>query len=386
MSEAKRVCITGIGAVSAFGRTAAELWAGLRTGASAVAPIEAFDASGLGCRIAAEARGYAPREDIDPEAAAAMDRRQLMAADAAIQALIEAAVPIAAETVTQIGVAVGTEMPEGSVASAAYVARTVSAAGPVLHVSNGAAGGLTAIGEAAEWIRREECAVAVAGGAEAPVTRETVSHFDGLRMLTRHNDDPPRAVRPYDASRDGFALGEGAAMVVLEDEEQAVRRGAHIYAYLDGYGATFSRSPVAHPAANAADAGRAMQAALMKWDLTLQGEIGVIFGTGGGGALDAIEGQAVRRIWGPNTDKLWVTSIKGTIGHALGASGALSLVAAVYCLQSGLMPPTANLEEQDPACGGLEIVTGDVRRFHGTKAMVNAFGLGHNASVVVSRP
>ena len=386
MAEPKRVCVTGIGAVSAFGRTAGELWAGLQAGASAVAPIAAFDATGLGCGIAAEARGYAAREDIDPEAAAAMDRRQLFAADAAIQALIEAAVPITAETVTQIGVAVGTEMPEGSVATAAYVARTTSAAGPVLHVSNGAAGGLTAIGEAAEWIRREECSIAVAGGAEAPITTEGVRHFDALGMLTRNNADPAHAVRPYDAARDGFALGEGAAMVVLEDEEQAVRRGAHIFAYVDGYGATFSRSPVAHPAANAIDAGRAMQAALMKWDLTLQGEIGVIFGTGGGGALDAIEGQAIRRVWGPNADKLWVTSIKGTIGHTLGASGAFSLVAAVYCLQSGLMPPTANLERQDPACGDLEIVTGEVRRFHGTKAMVNAFGLGHNASVVVSRP
>jgi 3-oxoacyl-[acyl-carrier-protein] synthase II len=386
VSEYKRVCVTGAGAVSAFGRTPAALWAGLQAGASAVAPVAGFDTSGLACRIAAQARGYVPREDIDPEAAAAMDRRQLIAADAAIQALIEAAVPITAETVPQIGVAVGTEMPEGSVATAAIVARTVGAAGPVLHVSNGAAGGLTAIGEAAEWIRREECSIAVAGGAEAPVTRDAISHFDALGMLTRRNDDPARAVRPYDVSRDGFALGEGAAMVVLEDEDQAVRRGAHIYAYLDGYGATFNRAPVAHPAANAIDAGRAMQAALMKWDLTLQGEIGVIFGTGGGGALDAVEGQAVRRIWGPNADKLWVTSIKGTVGHTLGASGALSLVAAVYCLQAGLIPPTANLEEQDPACGGLEIVTGAVRRLHGTRALVNAFGLGHNASVVVSRP
>ncbi|HYM15856.1 MAG TPA: beta-ketoacyl synthase N-terminal-like domain-containing protein [Dehalococcoidia bacterium] len=386
MAEAKRVCITGIGAVSAFGRTAAALWAGAQAGVSAVAPITAFDASSLGCRIAAEVRDYAPREDMDAEAAAAMDRRQLFAADAAIQAVIEADVPINAETVTQIGVALGTELPERAVASAAVVARTISAAGPVLHISNGAAGGLAAIGEAAEWIRREDCAIAVAGGAEAPVTAEGVGGFEALSMLSRGNADPAHAARPYDAARDGFVLGEGAAMVVLEDEEQAVRRGAHIFAYIDGYGATFSRAPVAHAAANAIDAGRAMQAALMKWDLTLQGEIGIIFGTAGGGALDAIEGQAIRRVWGPNADKLWVTSIKGTLGHTLGASGALSLVAAVYCLQSGLMPPTANLEQQDPACGDLEIVTGDVRRFHGTKAMVNAFGLGHNASVVVSRP
>jgi len=386
MPEAKRVCITGIGAVSPFGRDAASLWAGLQAGRSAVAPVASFDASGLDCRIAAELKDYAPRDDMDPEAASLMDRRALLAADAAIQALTEAAVPITAETVAQIGVAIASEMPEQSVATAATVARTVSAAGPVMHLSNGAAGGLMAIGEAAEWVRREECAIALAGGADAPVTLEGMRHFGALGMLTRNNADPQHAVRPYDTARDGFALADGAAMVVLEDEEVAVRRGAHILAYVDGYGATFNRAPVARAAANVVDVGRAMQAALIKWDLTLQGEIDVIFGSAGGGAIDAIEGQAVRRVWGPNTDKLWVTAIKGSLGHTLGASGAFALIAAIYCLQSGLIPPTANLEQQDPQCGQLEVVTGDVRRLHGTKALVNAFGLGHNASVIISRP
>jgi 3-oxoacyl-[acyl-carrier-protein] synthase II len=243
-----------------------------------------------------------------------------------------------------------------------------------------------AIGEAAEWVRREECAIAVAGEAEAPVTAEALRHFGGLGMLTRHNDDPRRAVRPYDAERDGFALAEGAAMVVLEDEEVAIRRGAHILAYVDGYGATFNRAAVAHPAANEFDAGRAVQKALIKWDLRLEGEIDVIFGSAGGGAIDTVEGKTVRRIWGPNTDRLWVTAVKGTLGHALGASGPMALVAAIFSLQSGLIPPTANLERQDPECGGLEVVTGAVRRLQGTKALVNAIGLGHNASVIVSRP
>ena len=144
-------------------------------------------------------------------------------------------------------------------------------------------------------------------------------------MLTRNNADPAHAMRPFDAARDGFALSEGAAMVVLEDEDVAVRRGAHILAYLDGYGASFNRAPVAHAAANEIDAGRAMQEALIKWDLTLQGEIDVIFANAGGNMLDAIEGKAIRRVWGPNTDRLWVTSIKGALGHTLGASGAMSL-------------------------------------------------------------
>jgi len=384
--EAKRVCVTGIGAVSPFGRDASSLWAGLQSGASPAAPITSFDASDLACRIAAEVPAYTPREDIDPEAVAVLDRRSLFAADAAIQALIEAAVPITAETVSQIGVAIASEMPERTVTTAANVARTISAAGPVLHLANGASGGLMAIGEAAEWIRREDCAIAVAGGADAAVTADAIRHFDGLGMLTHNNTDPAHAARPYDAQRDGFVLAEGAAVVVLEDEDTAVRRGAHILAYVDGYGATFNRAPVAHAAANIVDVARAMQAALIKWDLTLQGEIDVIFGSGGGGALDAIEGQAIRRVWGPNTDKIWVTAIKGALGHTLGASGAFSALAAIYCLQSGLMPPTANLEQQGEDCGQLELVTGAVRRFHGTKAMVNSFGLGHNASLIVSRP
>ena len=384
--SAKRVCITGVGVVSPFGRTAEALWAGLSAGVSAVAPITSFDASEFACRIAAEARDYTPRDDMDAEAAGRMDRRSLFAADAAIQALIQSAVPITSETVTQIGVAIGTEMPEHAVPTTANVARTISAAGPVMHLSNGAAGGLMAIGEAAEWIRREECAIALAGGAEAPVTPDGVRHFEKLGMLTHNNADPAHAMRPFDAARDGFALSEGAAMVVLEDEDVAVRRGAHILAYLDGYGATFNRAPVAHAAANEIDTGRAMQKALIKWDLTLQGEIDVIFASAGGSVLDAVEGKAIRRVWGPNTDRLWLTSIKGALGHTLGASGAMSLIAAIFSLQAGLIPPTLNLDRQDPECGELEIVTEAVRRLHGTKAMVNAFGLGHAASIIVSRP
>jgi 3-oxoacyl-[acyl-carrier-protein] synthase II len=263
------------------------------------------------------------------------------------------------------------------------VARTIGAAGPVLHLANAAVGGLMAIGEAAEWVRREDCSIAVAGGAEAPMSRAT---FEQLRpFLTKRNDDPTGAARPYEATRDGFALSEGAAMVVLEDEDVAERRGAHILAYVDGYGATFNRAPVAHAAANPLDAGRAMQAALMKWDLTLQAEVDVIFGSGGGGAIDAVEAQAIKRIWGPNADRLWVTAIKGGLGHTLGASGAFATVAAIFSLQAGLIPPTLNLETLDEACAGLEVVTGEVRRLHGTRVMVNAIGLGHNASVIISR-
>lgn len=384
--EPKRVCITGLGAVSAFGRTADALWGGLTAGVSAVAPITAFDASALACSVAAEVRGYAPREDMDADAAAALDRRALFATDAAIQALIQSDLPINAETVSQIGVIVGTELPDGSVPTAASVARTIGAAGPVMHLSNGAPSGLISIGEAAEWIRREECAIAVAGGAEAPITPAGVAHYERLGMLTHNNADPGHAMRPFDIARDGFALGEGAAMVVLEDEDVAIRRGANILGYVDGYGSSFNRSSVLRVAANELDAGRAMQKALIKWDLTMQGEIDVIFANAGGGPLDAIEGKAIRRVWGPNTDKLWVTAIKPTIGHTLGASGAMSLIAAVFSLQAGLIPPTLNLQSTDPECGELEVVTESVRRLHGTKAMVTSFGLGHNAAVIVSRP
>jgi 3-oxoacyl-[acyl-carrier-protein] synthase II len=383
MPDPKRVCITGIGAVSPFGSDANALWASLSAGRSAISRVTLFDASALECQIGGEITEYAARDDLDPEAAAAMDRRSLLAADAAIQALIQADVPITAETVTQIGVAIGSELPEASMTTAANVARTISAAGPVTQLSNGAIGGLMAIGEAAEWVRREDCSIAVAGGADAPITRAAFEQL--LPFLTKRNDHPGRAARPYDETRDGFALSEGAAMVVLEDEDVAVRRGAHILAYIDGYGATFNRAPVAHAAANPVDAGRAMQAALMKWDLTLQAEIDIIFGSGSGGTIDAVEAQAIKRIWGPNADRLWVTAIKGALGHTLGASGAFAAVAAVFCLQAGLIPPTLNLETLDEACAGLEVVTGEARRLHGTRAMVNAIGLGHNASLILSR-
>ncbi len=384
MSEPKRVCVTGIGAVSPYGRTAVDLWVGLRDGRGAIAPVASFDASSLACRIAGEVRGYAPRDDIDPEAVAFMDRRSLLAADAAIQALIEADVPINADTVPQIGVAVGSELPDGFITAAQNVARTITAAGPVLHVANAAASGLTAIGEAAEWVRREDCSIAVAGGAEAPITADAFAHF--ASMLSKRNGEPERAVRPYDAARDGIVLSEGAAMLVLEAEDVAVRRGAHILAYVDGYGDTFSRAAVAHAKPNPLDAGRAMQAALFKWDLTMQSEVDAIFGTAGGGAVDTVEAQAMARIWGPNIDKLLVTAIKGGLGHTLGASGAMAAVAAIYALQAGLIPPTLNLDALDGECGALQVVTGGPRRLGGGRVMVNAFGLGHNASVIFSRP
>lgn len=387
MPDNKRVCITGVGAVSPFGRDAASLWAALTAGRSAIAPISGFDASALGCRIGGEVRSYVPRDDMDAAAAAAMDRRALFAADAAIQALLQSEIPITAESTPAIGVAVGSELPDDdSVATAAYVARTVSAGGPVSQLQDAAPSGLMAVGEAAEWILREDCAVAVAGGAETPVTPQWVEHFDALGMLSHRNDEPERAARPYDAHRDGIVLSEGAAMLVLEDEDLAIRRGATVLGYIEGYGASFNRAPVVQPAANAVDVARAMRAAMMKWDVTLQGEIDVIFGSACGHAIDAVEGQAIERLWGPNKDRLWVTSIRGALGHTLGASGAFSAIAALYCLQSGLIPPTLNLEEQGADCGGLEVVTGEVRRLHGTKAMVNAFGLGANASLIIARP
>jgi len=387
MPEPKRVCITGIGAVTPFGRVAQALWDALLSGRSCIRTIEAFAAAGLTCRIGGEIGDYAARDDIDPDAAAAMDRPSLLAADAAIQALVQAEIPINAETVSQIGVAIGSELPQRfNRTTAADVARTVGAAGPVLHAACGAPSGLMAIGEAAEWIRREDCSIAVAGGADAPLSHEVIAQFDALGMLTHNNAAPQHAVRPYDAARDGFALTEGAAVVVLEDEDVAVRRGATILAYLDGYGATFNRAAVAEPRANEYDAGRAMQKALLAWDVTLQSEIDVIFGTAGGGAIDAVEGKAIRRVWGPNTDRLYVTAVKGALGHTLGASGPLALVAALYALQSGLLPPTLNLERQDPECGDLDVVCGAPRRLQGARALVNAFGLGHNASIILSRP
>jgi 3-oxoacyl-(acyl-carrier-protein) synthase len=174
-----------------------------------------------------------------------MDRRALFAADAAIQALLQSDVPLSAGSTQAVGVALGCELPgEGMVPTAYHLARTVGAGGPVAHIQAGAASGLMAIGEAAEWIRREDCAVAVAGGAETPVEPRWIEHYDQAGMLT-HRNEGATAIRPYDAARDGIALSEGATMLVLEDEALAVTRGANILGYVEGYGASFNRAPVA---------------------------------------------------------------------------------------------------------------------------------------------
>jgi 3-oxoacyl-[acyl-carrier-protein] synthase II len=381
MTESQRVCVTGVGVVSPFGRGADAFWKGLLAGKSAAATITLFDAAALGTRIAAEVWDYAPPAGLAADAVTALDRRSLFAVDAAMQALMEAGVAVGDELSPHVAVVAGAELPERWLTTAQDVARAIGAGGPVSHVANAAAAGLTAIGEAAEWVRRGECAIAVAGGAEAPITPEVIAHFGEKGWLSRRNDDPAGASRPWDVDRDGFVLGEGAAFVVLAREDAAEERGAAVLAHIDGYGATFNRAPVVRPAANKDDIARAMRTAMTRAGAR-PNEIGGVFCSASGGRLDAIEAQAIRDVWGGDSDA-WCTAIKGTVGHALGALGAMGVVAAMFALRDGVIPPTANFGRVDPECGGVQVVAGATRELRGSRVMVNAFGMGHNASVVV---
>jgi 3-oxoacyl-[acyl-carrier-protein] synthase II len=365
--DARGVVITGIGVVSAFGRGIDPLWDALLRGLAA--PVERQG----GVRVA-PIGGHAPPPNLDAEAARRLGRCSLFAADAAIQAVEDARLPFTAQTAPVIGLSFGSEHgdPESSPgAPAAAVARILGIAGPVIALAGPSAGAL-AIGEAYEMVRRGATPVVVAGGSEGLLSERLA----GLEIASN-------AARPFDKDRDGVIPGEGSAAVVVEAEEIARERGARVYARLIGYGAAFSRATVISPAMNYIDAARALQAALLRGDL-FQGEIDCLFASAAGSVEgDAIEAKALAELWGPNVDRLTITSAHGALGHTLGAAGAISLAIALKSMQSETVPATVGLTQPDHAFSKLDIVTGEARPYRFSTAAVNCFSAGTNVSLIV---
>jgi len=352
-SDRGRVLVTGLGVVSPFGRGMDALWTALTEG-----------------RTAASSRleGYEPPANLDGEARLGLGRCSLLAADAAIQAVEDAALPFTAQTAPLIGVAMGSESGEiDKRVPAASVARVLGVAGPLLALL-GPGSGLVAVIEAFELIKRGAAPVVAAGGCDA---------------LLQGGASLPG--KPFDATRAGAGPAEIACVIVLEDSEVAAARGARVYAEVLGGGMTFSRATVMSPAANFVDAARAMRAALLRAEV-FQGEVEAIFaGASGDPDGDEIEGRALRDLWGPNADRLTVTSVHGATGHARAASGVLSLVAAVRAMNEGMVPATAGCERPDEPFSVLDIVTGAARTWRFNTAMVNDFSDSANVAVVVRK-
>jgi 3-oxoacyl-[acyl-carrier-protein] synthase II len=409
----ERVVITGIGLITPVGLTAAESWRALLAGRSGVGPITQFDCSAFRVRIAGEVKGWEPTRFIEKKRLKEMDRFIEFALGAAAMAVEDAKLELSeAERVRAgcfVGVGLGglftlektkeTLLTKGPTKVSPYsipgiianmAAGQVSIAqglkGPSYSTVSACSSGAHAVGEASEWIRRGKVDVMVAGGTEATITPVGIAGFEAMFALSRRNDDPARASRPFDKGRDGFVCGEGSGIVVLESLTRAKKRGARVYAEVTGYGASSDAHHLTQPAPLHEGAQRAMRMALE--DAHLQPDAVEYVNAHGTSTPigDIEESRAIAAVFGSHaTDKkLWVSSTKSMMGHLLGAAGAVETAICALTLAEGRVAPTINLVDQDPHCT-LDYVANTARERRVRHAMNVSFGFGGtNCALVLS--
>lgn len=411
-STRRRVVVTGLGTINPLGNDVASTWQGLLAGRSGITRITAFDASAFDCQIAGEVKGFDPTEFIERKEARRMDRYTQLAVVAAGEALRDAGLVITPDIADDVGVVLGSGI--GGVswiedqlnvlstrgpgrvspfaipvllpdAASGQLAISYQAKGPNLAVVTACATGTTAIGEAAEMIRRGDAVAMFAGSSEAAVVPFAIAGFSAMRAVSRRNDDPEHASRPFDANRDGFVLGEGAGVMILEELEFARRRGARIYAEVLGYAGSADGIHIAAPAQEGEGIARAMRKALRNGGVAPD-TIDYINAHGTGTALnDKNETAAIKDVFGPHAYRLAVSSTKSMMGHCLGAAGAIEGIVTVLSLVNGWLPPTINYETPDPECD-LDYVPNVARRANPRVAMSTNMGLGgHNAAIVLRK-
>ncbi len=405
-----RIVITGLGCLSPLGRNVQTTWENALAGRSGVGPITLFDAAEHETRIAGEVREFDPGAVLGRKEARRMDRYTQFAVAASQEALADAGLRIDEHNRGRIGVFVGTGiggmgtlLAEAEVcrargprrvspflipmmlpdAAGGQVAITFGMRGPNLGVTSACATGTNAIGEAAEVIRHGRADVMVAGGAEAAVNAVTMAGFNSMGALSTRNDQPTRASRPFDKSRDGFVAGEGAGVLVLESEAHAQARGAHIYGEVLGYGITNDAYHVSAPLENGAGAVECMRLALAQAQLQ-PAAIDYLNAHGTSTPLnDKSETAAIKTVFGERAYDLPISSTKSMTGHLLGAAGAVEAIFCLKAIHDGRLPPTINYETPDPACD-LDYVPNQARAKAVRTAMSNSFGFGgHNACVIL---
>jgi 3-oxoacyl-[acyl-carrier-protein] synthase II len=406
-----RVVITGMGAISPLGNDVGSTWEACRSGTSGVAAITQFDASELPTRIAAEVKGFDAPAVLGVKEARRSSRCMQLALVAAREAVTDSGLDIKAiaeDTGVLVASGVGglevleratltlhqqgvrrvspftvpsmiADMPAG------VIAIEHGAKGPNFAVVSACASAAHAIGEAAEWIRRGDATAVIAGGTEASVCGLGVGSFNAMQALSTRNDEPQRASRPFDRDRDGFVMGEGAAIVVLEEMEAARRRGAHIYAELSGYGATADASHITAPDPKGDGARRSVLRALERAHAH-PADVGYINAHGTGTQLnDAAETKAIKAALGGAASTVPMSSTKSMHGHRLGAAGAIEAIISVLAIRDQYVPPTINLDEPDPECD-LDYVPNVGRDHRIDLAISTSFGFGgHNACLAFSR-
>jgi 3-oxoacyl-[acyl-carrier-protein] synthase II len=381
-------------------------------GRSGAAPITAFDASGHKTRFAAEVKGFDAAALFGSRDARKMDRFTQLATAAALQAIDHAGLKIEESNRDRVGIVVGTGIggimtlleqyevmkqrgPERvspflipmmiSDSAAGNLAIRFGARGPNMSLATACATGTNALGEAAEMIRRGAAEVMIAGAAEAGITAVSMAGMNVMTALSTRNEAPEKASRPFDKHRDGFLMGEGAGILVLEALEHAKERGAHILCEFAGYGTTDDAHHISAPAENGSGAALAMKLSLENANLRPQ-DIGYINAHGTSTPLnDKSETAAIKTAFGEKAYRIPVSSTKSMTGHLLGASGAVEAVICVIAMQQDMLPPTINYETPDPDCD-LDYVPNQPRPVSFDHVMSNSFGFGgHNATLILSR-
>ena len=408
----RRVVVTGLGAVSPLGLDVTTFWDGIQQGRSGIAPVTLCDTDGLASQIVGEVKDFDPKNYMDAKLVRRTDRYIQFALAASGEALRSAELVVTPDNATEIGSIIGSGI--GGIMSLADGFATMDQKGPgrvspflvPAMISNMAAGqvsithglkgpnycttsacasGAHAIGEAFETIRQGKAKAIVTGGSEAPITRIALASFANSRAVSTRNDDPATASRPFDVTRDGFVLSEGAAILVLEDLEFAQQRGARVIAEIVGYGLSADAYHITLPHEEGEGAFRAMDMAVQQSGCTAA-DVDYINAHGTSTPSgDIAETKAIKRLLGERAFQIPVSSSKSQFGHLLGAAGPIEAVATILALQQGIVPPTTNYQHPDSECD-LDYVPNQMRRSNMQLALSNSFGFGgHNTTLAFRR-
>lgn len=403
----RRVVVTGLGIVCPLGNSVEEAWKNALAGKSGVRKIQSFDASEYSCQIAGEIRDFDSSAYVPAKEARRFDKFVLYGAVAGSQALEDSGLVVTEENAHRIGVAIGSGI--GGLVTICENANTLKEKGPrrvspflipgcIINMASGefsilkglkgpnvayataCSTGLHAIGEAACIIARGDADAMVAGGAEAPICPVGISGFDNMHALSRRNDEPEKASRPFDKDRNGFVMGEGSGIVVLEEYEHAKARGAHIYCEVKGYGLSGDAYNITTPSVDGPT--RCMQMALdhagfKPSDIQYLNAHGTSTSIG-----DANESKAVMQVFGDDVKNLVMSSTKSMTGHLLGGAGGIESVFTILALRDQIVPPTINVENQDPACP-VDCCPNTARKMPMKNAMKNSFGFGGTNSTII---
>lgn len=410
--ERKRVVVTGLGAVTPIGNTLQEYWEGLLSGRNGIGPITLFDPSSHSCRIAGEVKGFDPHDYLEKKEAKRMDRFAQFAIAASKQAIADASFEINDLNAEQVGIVIGNGIGGMKVMedqqtiylnrgpdrcspfmvpmmianmAAGLTAIHTGAKGPNSCVVTACAAGSNAVGDAFRLIQNGYAQAMICGGTEAAVTPLSVAGFAAARAVSTRNDDPLHACRPFDRDRDGFVMGEGAGILLLEELEHALARGAKIYAEMVGYAMTCDAYHMTSPVPGGAGATRAMLLALKDAGISPE-QVSYINAHGTSTAAnDKTETTAIKNALGDHAYKVAVSSTKSMTGHLLGGSGGIEAVATVMAVAHDKVPPTINLENPDPECD-LDYVPNQSRDCPVNVALSNSFGFGgHNVTLAFAK-